>query len=101
MAEYITNLWDAFNANRQNLSLNHWTYSAVGEWLWRNVAGLNPDKQHPGYQTFKIHPRPARQVTWCQASYDDAVHPPINSITGFGDRRLTGLGHLRARVPCL
>ena len=70
MAEYNTTFWEAFNANSQNLSLNHWTHSAVSEWLWRNVAGLNPDEEHPGYRSFTIRPRPSRQVKWCQASYD-------------------------------
>jgi alpha-L-rhamnosidase len=70
MANHNTTFWEAFNANTQNLSLNHWTHSAVSEWLWRNIAGLNPDEQHPGYQSFTIHPRPAREVTWCKASYD-------------------------------
>lgn len=70
MAEYNTTFWEAFDANTQNLSLNHWTHSAVNEWLWRNVAGLNPDEQHPGYQSFTIRPRPTKEVTWCQASYD-------------------------------
>ena len=70
MADYNTTFWEAFNANSQNLSLNHWTHSAVSEWLWRNVAGLNPDENHPGYQSFIIRPRPSREVSWCQASYD-------------------------------
>ena len=70
MANYNTTFWEAFNANTQNLSLNHWTHSAVSEWLWRNVAGLNPDEEHPGWQSFTIRPRPTRQATWCQASYD-------------------------------
>lgn len=70
MAKKNTTMWEAFNAPAQNLSLNHWTHSAVSEWLWRNVAGLNPDEQHPGYQSFTIHPRPTREVTWCKASYD-------------------------------
>jgi len=70
MAEYNTTFWEAFNANTQNLSLNHWTHSAVNEWLWRNVAGLNPEEEHPGYQSFTIHPRPTEEVTWCRASYD-------------------------------
>jgi alpha-L-rhamnosidase len=70
MADNSTTLWEAFNANTQNLSLNHWTHSAISEWLWRNVAGLNPDEQHPGYQSFAIHPRPTREVSWCQASYN-------------------------------
>lgn len=70
MADYNTTMWEAFNANTQNLSLNHWTHSAISEWLWRNVAGINPDAQHPGYQSFTIRPRPTPEVSWCQASYD-------------------------------
>jgi len=70
MADHGSTLWEAFNANTQNLSLNHWTHSAVSEWLWRNVAGLNPDEQGPGYRSFTIHPRPTSEVSWCQASYD-------------------------------
>jgi hypothetical protein len=70
MAGYNTTMWESFNATTQNLSLNHWTHSAVSEWLWRNVAGLNPDEQHPGYQSFTIYPRPTGEVTWCKASYD-------------------------------
>jgi alpha-L-rhamnosidase len=70
MADHSTTFWEAFDARTRNLSLNHWTHSAVSEWLWRNVAGLNPDEQHPGYQSFMIHPRPTKEVTWCNASYD-------------------------------
>ena len=31
---------------------------------------MNPDDQHPGYQSFTIRPLPTREVTWCQADYD-------------------------------
>jgi alpha-L-rhamnosidase len=64
-----TTLWEAFDANTRNLSLNHWTHSAVNEWLWRNVAGLNPDEGHPGYEEFNIRPRPTEEVSWCKATY--------------------------------
>jgi alpha-L-rhamnosidase len=70
MADHGTTLWEAFNANTQNLSLNHWTHSGISEWLWRNVAGLNPDEQGPGYRSFTLRPRPTREVSWCQADYD-------------------------------
>ena len=50
--------------------MNHWTHSASSEWLWRNVAGINPDEQHPGYQSFVIRPLPTKEVTWCNASYE-------------------------------
>jgi alpha-L-rhamnosidase len=70
MADHGTTLWEAFNANTRNLSLDHWTHSAINEWLWRNVAGLNPNEQSPGYQTFTIYPRPTAQVSWCRSAYN-------------------------------
>lgn len=76
MADHGTTLWEAFDANTRNLSLNHWTHSAVNEWLWRYVAGLNPDEQLPGYQTFTIAPRPTPAVSWCRASYE-SIRGPI------------------------
>jgi alpha-L-rhamnosidase len=76
MADHGTTCWEAFNANTRNLSLNHWTHSAVNEWLWRNVAGLNPDEQLPGYETFTIAPHPTPTVSWCQSSYD-SIRGPI------------------------
>jgi len=76
MADNGTTLWEAFNANTRNLSLNHWTHSAVNEWLWRNVAGLNPDEQLPGYESFTIAPRPTPMVSWCRSSYE-SIRGPI------------------------
>ena len=76
MVDHSTTLWEAFDANTKNLSLNHWTHSAVGEWLWRNVAGINPDPADPGYQSIIIRPRPCHEVTSCQASYD-SIRGPI------------------------
>jgi alpha-L-rhamnosidase len=70
MADHGTTMWEAFDAKSKNLSLDHWTHSAVSEWLWRNVAGINPDPQQPGYKSFTIRPRPTKEVSWCQASYD-------------------------------
>ncbi|MHB8520586.1 MAG: glycoside hydrolase family 78 protein [Limisphaerales bacterium] len=51
-------------------SFNHWALGAVGEWVWRNVAGINPDAAHPGYQHFVIRPQPGGGVTWAKAHYD-------------------------------
>lgn len=61
--------WESFDANTKNLSLDHWTYSSIGEWLWRYVAGLNADEQSPGYKHFTIRPRPGKDVDSCTAEY--------------------------------
>jgi alpha-L-rhamnosidase len=77
MAEHSTTFWEAFNADSQNLSLNHWTHSAVSEWLWCNVAGLSPDERRPGYQSFTIHPRLTQEVTWCRSGYRSLPGPIV------------------------
>jgi len=48
----------------------------VAEWLWRDIAGLNPDEAHPGYASFVVHPRPCAEVSWCKAKYA-SVRGPI------------------------
>jgi len=58
-------------------SFNHWAFGAVGEWVWRNIAGINPDTTHPGYQHFVIRPQPGGGVTWAKAQYD-SIHGRIS-----------------------
>lgn len=79
MVDHSTTLWESFNADTRNLSLNHWTHSAVNEWLWRNVAGLNPDERSPGYQSFTIAPRPTSEVSWCRSTYDSIRGPIVSN----------------------
>ena len=51
-------------------SFNHWAFGAVGEWMWRHVAGLNPDDAQPGWKHFTVAPRPGGGVTWAKAEYE-------------------------------
>jgi len=69
MVTHGTTFWEAFDADKKTLSLNHWTHSACGEWLWREVAGLSPDPAKPGYERFIVRPRPTKEVSWSKASY--------------------------------
>lgn len=89
-----TTFWEAFDADQKTLSLNHWTHSACGEWLWRNVAGLNPDPEHPGYEVFTVRPRPSAEVTWCKTEYR-SVRGPI----GIEWHAENGSFWLELRVP--
>jgi len=50
-------------------SFNHWALGSVGEWVWRNVAGLNPDDAQPGWKHFTVAPRPGGGVKWARANY--------------------------------
>jgi alpha-L-rhamnosidase len=51
-------------------SFNHWAFGAVGEWMWRQVAGLNPDEARPGWKHFVVAPKPGGGVTWARGEYE-------------------------------
>jgi len=37
-------------------SFNHYAYGAIGDWLYRHVAGIDIDENQPGYKHFKLAP---------------------------------------------
>jgi alpha-L-rhamnosidase len=39
-------------------SFNHYAYGAIGEWLYRHVAGIDIDQNHPGYKHVLLAPHP-------------------------------------------
>jgi len=49
-------------------SYNHYAYGAVGDWLYRCVAGLNPGA--PGYSHVLIQPQPGGNLTFARAEFD-------------------------------
>ncbi len=74
-ATTIWERWDGYVAGRgfQNPgmnSFNHWAFGSVGEWIWRDIAGINSDDAQPGYKHIIIHPRPNANFTWARGEYD-------------------------------
>lgn len=57
-------LWD----ERMN-SFNHYSYGAVGDWLYRVVAGLQTDASAPGYKHICLTPHPCSALTHAAAAY--------------------------------
>ena len=39
-------------------SFNHYAYGAIGEWLYRHVAGIDINTNHPGYKHILLAPHP-------------------------------------------
>jgi len=48
-------------------SFNHYAYGAIGEWLYRTVAGLGVDPAKPGYKHLVIRPLPGGKLTHAEA----------------------------------
>ena len=49
-------------------SFNHYSYGAIGEWLYRVVAGIEADPNEPGYRHVLIQPQPGGGLTYARAS---------------------------------
>ncbi|MGM0879899.1 MAG: family 78 glycoside hydrolase catalytic domain [Bacillota bacterium] len=48
-------------------SYNHYAYGAIGEWLYRHVAGIGPDESEPGFKVVHIKPQPGPGLEWAEA----------------------------------
>lgn len=44
-------------------SFNHYAYGAIGEWLYRYVAGMDIDTENPGYKHILLAPHPGGGLT--------------------------------------
>ena len=91
-ATTIWERWDGWTQERgfqdPNMnSFNHYAYGAVGDWLYRVVAGIQSDPARPGYQHILLRPLPGGPLTWAKASYESA-YGPIHSAWKLTD---TGL----------
>ena len=98
-ATTIWERWDGYVAGQgfqkpSMNSFNHWALGAVGEWIWRNIAGLNPDDSQPGWKHFTIEPRPGGDITWARGQYN-SIRGPIVSNWRIED----GLFHLDVTIP--
>jgi alpha-L-rhamnosidase len=49
-------------------SYNHYAYGAIGEWMYRVVAGIEIDQKQPGYKHVYFQPRPGGGLTAAKAS---------------------------------
>jgi alpha-L-rhamnosidase len=67
--------WDGWVEGRgfQDPGMNsfcHYAIGAVGEWIWRTIAGLSPDEDAPGWRHFFVRPIPGGGLTWARAKYE-------------------------------
>jgi alpha-L-rhamnosidase len=51
-------------------SFNHYAYGAIGDWMYRVMAGIDVDEAAPGYKHVLIQPRPGGGFTSVKASHE-------------------------------
>ncbi|GAB2572632.1 glycoside hydrolase family 78 protein [Gracilibacillus alcaliphilus] len=59
-------------------SFNHYAYGAIGDWLYRKVAGIELDEEVPGFKQFMIKPHIGDGLDWVEAKLE-SVYGTIRS----------------------
>ncbi len=75
-------------------SFNHYSFGAVGEWLYRFVAGIDLDPDIPGFKRIRIRPFPGSGLDWAKAEYN-SLYGLIKSGWSLEGRSMT----LEVTVP--
>ncbi|RZL60986.1 MAG: alpha-L-rhamnosidase, partial [Pedobacter sp.] len=66
-----TTIWERWDGLKQDgsfqtadmNSFNHYAYGAIGDWMYKNIAGINLIEENPGYKVFEIAPKPGGKLT--------------------------------------
>jgi alpha-L-rhamnosidase len=54
-------------------SYNHYAYGAIGDWMYRYVAGIDMDESVPAYQRLRICPGiTTTDLTYARASFESS-----------------------------
>ncbi|HVV55895.1 MAG TPA: family 78 glycoside hydrolase catalytic domain [Mucilaginibacter sp.] len=74
-ATTIWERWDGIKPDRtfetpSMNSFNHYSYGAIGDWMYRVMAGLDTYSDEPGYKHIRIMPHPGGGFTNVSASLD-------------------------------
>lgn len=76
--------WDSYTLDKGfgdvNMnSFNHYSFSAISEWMYRYMAGIEWDENYPGYKHFTLQPNPDKRailpdgqpsIDWINASFN-------------------------------
>jgi alpha-L-rhamnosidase len=73
-----TTIWERWDGIRPDStfqtpgmnSFNHYSYGAIGDWMYRVVAGLDTYEDGPGYRHSKVAPHPGGNLTAVSADLE-------------------------------
>ena len=95
-----TTIWERWDGQKTDStfedvgmnSFNHYAYGAIGDWMYRVVAGIEIGA--PGYQQLLIQPHPTDKLTYAKASFESS-YGTISS----GWQLIDGKMQVKIKVP--
>ena len=70
-----TTIWESWDAMRpdgslqKGISFNHYAFGAIGDWLYRYIAGIQPDETLPGFKHSVLAPHPGAGLEAASATH--------------------------------
>jgi alpha-L-rhamnosidase len=76
-----TTIWERWNSVLPNglvsdtgmNSMNHYSYGAVMEWMYRYMCGIQPKEEAPGFKRVLLRPMPDARFDHASAWYNSAA----------------------------
>ncbi|MBN1131957.1 MAG: family 78 glycoside hydrolase catalytic domain [Bacteroidales bacterium] len=75
-------------------SFNHYAYGAIGQWMYENIAGIQREKEVPGYKKSVIKPVLTERLSYASGSHQT----PYGTLSSKWEVKGTTL-HLNVSVP--
>lgn len=95
-----TTIWERWDGQKPDStfqnpgmnSFNHYAYGAIGDWMYRVVAGI--DLASPGYKEIKLHPQPDKRLAYARGKFET----PYGAVKSSWERK-GGEMIVRVEVP--
>lgn len=76
-------------------SFNHYAYGAIGDWMYRVIAGIDTNEEVPGYKRIKIMPHIGGNLTYAKADLQ-TYYGDLASHWSVENNRL----RMDVQIPC-
>jgi alpha-L-rhamnosidase len=73
-----TTIWERWDGQKPDSSFqtpgmnsfNHYAYGAIGDWMYRNISGIDTYTDGPGYKKIIVKPHPGGHLEYANASLE-------------------------------
>lgn len=90
-----TTIWETWKESDNTFSNSHPMFGTVSEWFYRWLAGIRPDRLHPGFKEFFLMPSVPDGLEFVNCSY----HSPFGEIKSNWKMESSGNFRYEVKIP--